>query len=354
MLKMLEIKDINVRLGNFSLRSINFTVSEGDYFILLGVSGAGKSMILETIAGLVPTISGSILLEGRDITHLKIQNRGVGLVFQDHAIFPHLTVRNNIAYSLHSSTIDAGKKRKMIETIAEKMNIHSILDHRPATLSGGELQRVALARTLIQNPKVLLLDEPLASIDAQLKTELRSLLRHLNRSGQTIIHVTHDYDEAISLGNKIAVVHNGSILQQGSPEEVFHQPTSEFVAHFTGAKNFFSVKSILNGKTKVVLVNENIKINIVEQDLTIEGFILLRNEDIFLSRIDVETSAVNNFKGVIKEVVPSRNGVEVMVDIGIPLYVSITYESAKKLDLMENSYVWVHFKATAVRFIKKY
>ena len=146
---MIEIKNINVTVGNFSLKSVDFAVDRGDYFILLGVSGAGKSMILETIAGLVRPSTGNIVLNGTDITHEKIQNRSVGLVFQDHAIFPHMTVRENIGYSLHAFSIDHAEKKKRIERIAMQMNILSLLYRKPATLSGGELQRVALARTLV-------------------------------------------------------------------------------------------------------------------------------------------------------------------------------------------------------------
>jgi len=350
---MLEVKNINVQVGNFSLKSVDFSVNNGDYFILLGVSGAGKSMILETIAGLVHPSSGTILLEGRDITKEKIQNRSVGLVFQDHAIFPHMSVRENIGYSLHGSVITHIEKRQRINAIAEKMNIANLLHRRPGSLSGGELQRVALARTLIQEPAVLLLDEPLASMDIQLRSELRSLLRQLNRSGQTIIHVTHDYEEAISLGNKIAVIHNGVILQQGSPEEVFHFPSSEFVAHFTGARNLFPAVPVHDAESSEAWINGSIKVKLVSQMVKNEGYILIRNEDIFLSGKEVDTSAVNNFIGRVTEIVPSRNGVEIHIDIGIPIFVNITRESLLHLDLHENSAVWVHFKATAIRYIEK-
>ena len=351
---MLDLKDINLKFGNFSLKSINLSVNLGDYFILLGVSGAGKSMILETIAGLLLPDTGSIILNGRDITREKIQNRKIGLVFQDHAIFPHMTVFENIAYSLHKSSYDHHYRKKMIENITEQMNIGSLLYRKTTTLSGGELQRVALARTLIQQPSILLLDEPLASLDVQLKTDLRSLLRKLNRSGQTIIHVTHDYDEAISLGNRLAIVHNGTILQQGIPEEVFQHPKSEFVAHFTGAKNFFPASPVMNGESNEVMVDQKIRIKISGQELASEGFIILRNSDIFLSQTEVETSAVNNFKGIIKEIIPSRFGIEVVVDIGILLSVSLTHESAQNLNLAEDSSIWLHVKATAVQFIQKY
>jgi molybdopterin-binding protein len=350
---MLELKNIQLKLGAFSLKSVTFTVEKGDYFILLGVSGAGKSMILETIAGLTKPNAGTIVLDGKEITQEKIQHRRVGLVFQDHAIFPHLSVRENIAYSLYNTAFSRVEKQGMIEDVARQMEIENLLHRRPTSLSGGELQRVALARTLVQKPTILLLDEPLASMDVQLRYELRSLLRQLNKNGQTIIHVTHDYDEAISLGNKIAVVHKGSILQQGSPEEVFHYPASEFVAHFTGTKNFFPARSRGMDNPGELVVDEKVTINFAGQDLGAEGFVMLRNEDIFLSASAVKTSALNNFKGMVKEITPARYGVEVLVDIGIPLYVSVTQESKVGLELRENQEVWVHFKASAVRFLKK-
>jgi molybdopterin-binding protein len=233
------------------------------------------------------------------------------------------------------------------------MNISTLLSRRPSTLSGGELQRVALARTLIHDPKILLLDEPLASLDIQLKSELRGLLRRMNRSGQTIIHVTHDYEEAVSLGNAIAIIYNGTILQTGTPEEVFQHPGSEFVAHFTGAKNFFRARAITNGECGNVLVNEKVTIRINGIEENADGYIMIRNEDIFLSRTEVDTSAINNFRGTVNDIIPSRSGVEILVDIGILLHVTITRDSLHHLDLRENEPVWVHFKATAVRFIKK-
>ncbi len=347
---MLEIKDLSVHAGDFSLKDLSFIVESGDYFILLGKSGAGKSILLETIAGLIRPASGSVKLNGVEISGQKIQNRGIGLVFQDYAIFPHLTVRENIAYSLHGTPYSTEEKKEMILAIAEKVGISGLLGRKPSTLSGGELQRAALARTLIQKPAVLLLDEPLSSLDAQLRTDLRSLLRSLNRSGQTIIHVSHDYEEAISLGNRIAVIHNGMILQCGSPAEVFHHPRSEFVAHFTGAKNFFRAVIVQEGDAYYGVVNKTVRIRlgIVPGK---EGFLLIRSEDILLSNSRSETSATNNFEGHVREIIPSRHGAEVLVDIGIPLYAMITQDSLVNLDISEGKKILVSFKASAVRFI---
>jgi molybdopterin-binding protein len=349
---MLELKDINVSLGDFSLKNISFTVGRGEYFILLGVSGAGKSMLLETIAGLVKPVSGSVFLDGKDITHEKIQKRNIGLVFQDHAVFPHLSVIENMVYALHGSGLNHIEKKEKAELIARELNIYDLLHRRPDTLSGGELQRVALGRTLIQEPRVLLLDEPLASMDIRLKGELRRLLRTIHRKGQTILHVTHDYEEALSLATNIAVINEGTIIQEGTPSEVFHHPGSEFVAHFVGVKNFFPVKMVVENDVPYALADNKIHICIVTKEMSGEGFAMVRGEDVFLSTQPVDTSAVNNFTGRVTEIVPSVSGIDVTIDIGIEIHALVTGESLSRLDLQEGKDCWVHFKATAVKFIR--
>jgi molybdopterin-binding protein len=349
---VLTLRNISKRFPEFSLEEISFTVGQGDYFILLGESGAGKSMLLETIAGLVIPDSGTIFLNGKDITGEKIQARNIGLVFQDHAVFPHLTVSENIIYALHNSTLSKNKKREKVNNIAKELGIIDLLNRRPDTLSGGELQRVALGRTLIQEPKILLLDEPLASLDTRLKGELRRLLRIIHRNGQTILHVTHDYEEALSLGTRIAVINEGKIIQEGTPAEVFHHPKSEFVAHFVGVKNFFRARLVFENNTSFAVTDNNIHIRIVSEEDKVEGFVLIRREDILLSNEPVETSATNNFIGRIAEVVPSSGGMDITIDIGIEIHALVTIESQVKLDLREGNNCRVHFKATAVRFIR--
>lgn len=349
---MLTLKNITKRLPEFSLEDISFTVEQGDYFILLGESGAGKSMLLETIAGLVTPDSGMIKLNGKDITVEKIQNRNIGLVFQDHAVFPHLKVSENIIYALYNSGLSKTEKIEKVKNIAKELGITELLDRRPETLSGGELQRVALGRTLIQQPKILLLDEPLASLDTRLKGELRRLLRKIHHNGQTILHVTHDYEEALSLGTGIAVINEGKIIQAGTPAEVFHHPKSEFVAHFVGVKNFFPARLVLENMASFAITDNNIRIRVVNDETGIEGFVLIRGEDILLSNEQVETSATNNFIGRVVEVVPSSGGMDITIDIGIEIHALITRESHSKMGIREGKTCWVHFKATAVRFIR--
>jgi molybdopterin-binding protein len=348
---MLELRNISKRFPDFCLKDVSFSVEKGDYFILLGESGAGKSMVLETIAGLVHPDTGTILMEGKDITHQKIQNRKIGLVFQDHAVFPHMTVYENITYSLHGQKSGKDEKKKRVLGVAEQLSISGLLDRRPSTLSGGELQRVSLARTLIQQPRVLLLDEPLASLDSRIKSDLRSQLRKIHRQGQTILHVTHDYEEALSLGNRIAVIHEGSIIQKGTPEKVFLNPGSAFVAHFVGVPNFFKARLTGEKNNSVALVDEKIFVKLLAPDTGSEGSVLIRGEDIIVSNESFDSSATNNFEGTITEIIPGMRGVDVVVDAGITLHALITAESLASLELREGKKVWIHFKATAVRFI---
>jgi len=221
------------------------------------------------------------------------------------------------------------------------------------TLAGGELQRVALARTLIQKPRILLLDEPLASLDTRLKSELRALLRQIHREGQTILHVTHDYEEALSLGTQVAVINNGTIIQKGPPGEVFHSPRSEFVARFVGIRNYFPVTLSRKNGLLFAVAGNNLQFRVVTNEPETEGFLLIRGEDVLLSTGPIESSATNNFEGPVREIVPSVNGIDITLDIGMPLHTLITPESLVTLHIEVGKTLWAHVKATAVRFIRK-
>jgi molybdopterin-binding protein len=348
---MLELRKISCSFPGFSLYKISFNVADGEYFIVLGESGAGKSLLLETIAGLNPVKSGILLLDDKDITHEKIQQRGIGIVFQDQAVFPHLSVKENIAYPLKGRNLSKSEKDKIIGDITGILQISKLLNRRPATLSGGELQRVALARALVQKPKVLLLDEPLSATDSKLRSELRALLRQINRLGQTIIHVTHDFDEAVSLADRIAIMNQGRIVQSGTPQEVFGNPVNGFVAHFAGIRNFYKVRIEKHNGTSIARPAKEVEIFIGDSSEADSGYLLIRNEDILLSSTAFESSALNNFEGLVTDIYPSRSGMEVVIDIGITLHAQISRESAMKLRLAPDEKVWVHFKASSVKLI---
>jgi molybdopterin-binding protein len=349
---MLEINNIIKAYADFKLDDISFRVEDGDHFTILGPSGAGKTQILEILAGLVEPDEGSIIVDEKDITGWNIQTRPFGLVFQDYAIFPHMSVRDNICYPIRHNR--SGKKEVLSKVMAqaEAMEISHLLDRMPRTLSGGELQRVALARTLIRQPKCLLLDEPLASLDVSLRQGLRSLLKNINSKGQTIIHVTHDYEEALVLASKVAVINQGKIVQIGTAEEVFHNPGSEFVARFTGVKNYFPARLFREQDRQYGELANGQVIRLNTEEPEGKGFVILRGEDIFISLENLPTSATNQMRGQIIEISPSPFGFEILIDTGTRFYALITRESLQNLALRIGKEVWISFKASNVKFVR--
>jgi len=340
---MLSLRNINKKLGNFALTDINIDIPEGEYFVLLGRSGSGKTQLLELIAGLTIPDSGEVWINNRNATFRKIQDRQVGLVFQDYAIFPNMTVSGNIAYPLHCLKLKRKEIHEKVSRIAEDMNITDLLNRFTDNLSGGELQRVALARTLVNHPKILLLDEPMASIDASLKEDIKRILRRLNRNGLTIIHVTHDFREAVSLAHRVGVIHNGSVIQIGTPDLVFSRPANKFVARYAGIRNFFKVKFFPeNGRWKAKCEN-NLVFNISGNNFPGEGLVILRSNDVKISSREPFHRYDNCFNGVITEINPSEYGMEILVDAGEIFYIDLPVSEFKLLQIKESSAVWVTF-----------
>ncbi len=346
---LLSIENISKTFGTFSIRDVSFDVEAGDYFVLLGPSGVGKTVLLETIAGQLIPDSGRIVLDGTDITHAKIQNRKVGLVYQTRTLFPHLTVRQNIAYGLRSR----GRKRhERVSELAADVGVSNLLDRKPGNLSGGEYQRVALARTIATEPRCLLLDEPLSNLDVQSRSGMRSLLRKLRRNGQTVVHITHDYEEALALATRMAVMENGRILQVDVPEELFRHPKSDFVARFIGIRNFFRGDLVSDGAGNVAeFVTNGLTFQIATDMRSGRGCLMLRSEDIIVTKKPSETSARNTFRGTIIDIAPVRRGIELTVDIGMEITALITRESREGLHLDIGQTVWIYFKATAGKFL---
>lgn len=344
---MLILKKISKKLGEFDINDIDLEISEGTYYVLLGRSGSGKTQLLELIAGLNKPDSGEIWLDGENITEKKIQSRSIGLVFQDYAIFPNMTVFGNIAYSISSRKMSKTLVKERVSKVAGELNISHLLGRSTHHLSGGELQRVALARTLITSPRLLLLDEPMASIDASLKDDIKRLLRRLNRQGLTIIHVTHDYREAVSLATRVGVIHNGRIIQEGNPDDVFRKPVNKFVARYSGIRNFFRVEfKKENGEWKA-FCNNKMVINVSESSYPREGLLLLRSDDIKIFHKMPSSQYGNCFKGIVREILPSEYGMEITVDAGETFYVDISADTYKQQPLSELSEVWISFPPEA-------
>lgn len=342
---MLELKNITKHVGSFCLNDISLKLNKGDYFVLLGMSGSGKSLLLETIAGLIQVEQGHIILNERDITHTKIQKRKIVIVFQHAAIFPHLTVFQNIAYPLKVQKLPSKLISERVNKLAEITSIKDFLLRKPDGLSGGELQRVALARALALEPDILLLDEPLSSLDVILRSELRALLRKINKTGQTVIHVTHDYHEAAMLANKVGVIENGTLKQVGSLEEVFENPQSDFVANFVGVPNFYSVESSSIQSNLVKIKDSPVSIYL-NQAIETSAYISINPECIRLFSEKPTDITENIFKAKIIEFFPVYNGIQVIIDIGIELIAVFSKEF-----VVDSKVQWVHFSSENIKII---
>jgi ABC-type Fe3+/spermidine/putrescine transport system ATPase subunit len=345
---MLRLININRQLGDFALKDINLEVSDGQYYVLLGRSGSGKTQLLELIAGLEHPDTGSIILDNEDITRQKIQNRKIGIVFQDYAVFPHMTVFGNIAYPLRVRNETRNSIAEKVEKAATAMNISHLLERSTEKLSGGEMQRVALARTLITSPRLLLLDEPLSSLDTSLKDDLKRLLRKLNKAGQTIIHVTHDYGDAISLAKRVGVIHNGKIIQEGSVNEVFKNPANRFVARYAGIRNFFRVDIAGENGTFSAVTENNTRFMLDGVTNISDSLLLLRNDSIVITNEKPADIKLNSFKGKVTEIIPSEYGMEVIIDAGDLFYTDTPASDIDKLNLIEGKDVWVSFPSSSI------
>jgi ABC-type Fe3+/spermidine/putrescine transport system ATPase subunit len=285
---------ISKRFGKTSiLENISFDVAEGEVLVLLGASGSGKTTILRIIAGLEMPYTGKVILHGKDVTELPARERGVGVIFQSYALFPKMTVEKNIGYGLR---IRKRKRKEIRETVNELLSLVQLTEHRkkyPSQLSGGQQQRVAIARTLAYKPEVLLFDEPFGALDTQtrvhLRREIRALLKKVNVPS---IFITHDQEEALELGDRVAVINVGHIEQIGTPFEIYNHPATEYVATFLGAAN---VLDAVVAKDSLEVGSAHIPVTL-DQELFKPGDcvkIIFRPEDVSLSRGDFLRSGLH-------------------------------------------------------------
>lgn len=236
----LQLQNITKRFGKLEVvRDVSLTVRKGEICCLLGPSGCGKTTALKIVAGLIDLDSGTVRLAGRDITRLSPQRRDLGFVFQNYALFPHMSTYDNVAYGLHRRRLPKSEIKQRVARALQLMRLKGYESRRTHELSGGEQQRIALARALVIEPKALLLDEPLSNLDARLRSDMRHEIRHIQRElNITTLYVTHDQEEAMSIADSVAVMNRGKIEQVGSPREIYDHPASQFVADFIGGVNF--------------------------------------------------------------------------------------------------------------------
>ena len=252
---MIEFKNIEIKFGDFTaIKDLNLEVKKGEFFTFLGPSGCGKTTTLRSLVGFITPTKGNIIVNGEDITYKPIEKRGIGMVFQSYALFPTMTVEENITFGLKENKWKKEDIEKRVKEVAAMVNLtDEQLKKNVSALSGGQQQRVAIARALALNPQIIVLDEPLSNLDAKLRKSLRVELKRIQKiSGTTMIYVTHDQEEALTLSDRIAVFNNGCVEQVGTPREVYYNPNSEFVTNFIGDTNKLSSEIIEK-------LNENIQ-----------------------------------------------------------------------------------------------
>lgn len=345
---MIEVKNLSVDLTHFHLRDINLEVRKGEYFIVLGPTGAGKTVLLESIAGLHNIKSGEIWLDGKEITSLSPEKRDISVVYQDYVLYPHLSVRENILFGLKLQKRPKHETKAILDRLAGLLNISHLLERRPDSLSGGESQKVALARALAVKPKVLLLDEPLSALDPQTRENIQHELRQIHgRLNITIIHVTHDFEEAVALGDRIAVMSNGHIVQTGTAEQIFRQPNSQFVARFAMTRNIFA-GDVRDGDDECALINvDGIEIAVTTR-LRGRLHASIRPEDILISTEPFKSTARNCLRGVISRI--DDKGATLLLTVTVPpdFICLVTRRSFEEMELANGKEVYLTFKASAV------
>lgn len=365
---MISVRNLGARVGAFHLRNVSFDVPTRGYGVVIGPAGSGKTTLLEAIAGLTPIVSGEVSLGARDATREPPEDRGIGIVYQNGYLFPHLSVGENIHYGATSDTMPAAREA------IRRFGIADLVDRDVQSLSGGERQLVALARALARRPPLVLLDEPFSALDPKRRALARRTVRALHREwGFTALQVTHDFTEAGLLGDVAILLDAGRVLQYGPPDEVFRRPATPYIAEFLGAENVLSgTVRVLQDAPPDFIAGEVGSATWVPADLAAgyhalefasgaitvytvgnaapgAAYAVIRAEEVSLARTPPATSARNVFRGRISELSTLGALARVTLDVsGVPLVAALTARSADELRLREGEEVWASFKALAV------
>ena len=346
------IENVTKKWENFSIHNVELKVAKGEYFVVLGPTGAGKTLLLELIAGFHKPDSGRIWIDNMDVTFLPPEKRGVGFVPQEYMLFPHMTVFENVEFGLKARKVPKAERERRVEQTLEFMDLTHLRNRLPMTLSGGEQQKTALARALVIKPKILLLDEPLSALDTNTRKKMQKELKKIHEELKvTTIHVTHDQIEAFILANRLAVMKDGTIIQTGSPEQVFRRPKDDFVARFVGFENLFNGKIVEN---KEGIAKIDIGGVIVEAITRKNGncTVGIRPDDIIISKSPFKSSMRNVLRGKISDFIDMGSLVSLMVEVnGLSFVTLITKRSFIEMKLDRGKEVYISFKASSVHVI---
>lgn len=310
-MEVLTLSNLSVTRGNFKLDSVSLSVSSQEYLVVIGPTGSGKTTLLKTIAGAFGRVTGSVSLEGRDVTAYPPEKRRIVYVPQNYSLFNHMNAYQNIEFGLKTRGLPREVIVESIDNISKQLGIVDLLDRSPLTLSGGEQQKVTLARALVTSPKVLLLDEPLSMADPETKNRLLIVLKSIpQKYNCSVVHVTHDWDEAYKLANRIAVINSGRIVEEGEPESIFERPKTRFTASLTGFQNIIAADAISEEDGSVLELVKGIR---VRSSAKANGrvYACVRPEWISLD-LDRKNNVLT---GVVTETLRERAGVRLLVSV---------------------------------------
>jgi len=296
----IEVKNLVKTYGNvYALKNVDLNIADGEYFVLLGPSGGGKTTLLRSIGGFIRPDSGSVNIKGQNVDDLPPDRRPTSMVFQGFALFPHMNVSQNIGYGLKLKSIDKNIIENKVNKMMDLVGLKGLSNRMPHELSGGQQQRVQLARALILENDVLLLDEPLSALDAQLRKDMCIELKRLQKTvGISFVHVTHNQEEAMSVADRIAIIADGEMVEQGTPKEIYSNPKNKFTAEFIGEKNIFEGRIKDFNKTKVVVDIHNDNIEIANNNYKVKKnqkvSLSIKSESIQIKKISKTNSKVSN------------------------------------------------------------
>ena len=296
----IEVKNLVKTYGNvYALKNVDLNIADGEYFVLLGPSGGGKTTLLRSIGGFIRPDSGSVNIKGQNVDDLPPDRRPTSMVFQGFALFPHMNVSQNIGYGLKLKSIDKNIIENKVNKMMDLVGLKGLSNRMPHELSGGQQQRVQLARALILENDVLLLDEPLSALDAQLRKDMCIELKRLQKTvGISFVHVTHNQEEAMSVADRIAIIADGEMVEQGTPKEIYCNPKNKFTAEFIGEKNIFEGRIKDFNKTKVVVDIDNDNIEIANNNYKVKKnqkvSLSIKSESIQIKKISKTNSKVSN------------------------------------------------------------
>lgn len=337
------------------LRDVNLNVEKGEFITILGPSGSGKTSLLMSVAGFNKVSSGTVTLNGRDITKSHPRARNFGVVFQNYALFPHYTVAQNIAFPLRIRRHDEATMHKAVSDVAELVDLTSHLDKLPLQLSGGQQQRVALARALVYAPDIILLDEPLSALDVQLRGRMQSELVRIHREiGATIINVTHDQQEALSVSTRVVVMNEGRVIEDGTPGDIYHRPKTEFAANFIGDSNIISVQRLEEQRTGSLSLSseeDGFSLEVISSSSWPVSNIVVKPEHLSFGRQSGDSSFLTSGKVVERRFAGEITHYLVETQLG-PLRLKITEAEGSRLQVAGDD-VSVYAHAPSVRALRK-